>query len=228
MWTLGRPDPAVVAFGDSAVLVQLDGSAAARTLGESLRTDPPAGVTGAVPALQSVLVEFDPVVTHADDVARAAVGRASASVVAAPGRLRTVPVVYGGEHGPDLAAVADLTGLTAAAVVEIHASTELGVLFDGFAPGFAYLGELHEALRVPRLETPRTRTPRGSVAVAGAMSGVYPADLPGGWRVIGRTPIHLFDPLRDPPAYLLPGDRVRFLPIRADEWERHAGPGEDW
>jgi KipI family sensor histidine kinase inhibitor len=113
-------------------------------------------------------------------------------------------------------------------MVAVHAASELRVLFDGFAPGFAYLGELPQALRVPRLETPRIRTPAGSVGIAGAMSGIYPAELPGGWRVIGRTPVTLFDPRRDPPAYLLPGDVVRFVRIPAEDWDAHAGAASDW
>ena len=143
-------------------------------------------------------------------------------------RLRTIPVVYGGEMGPDLPDVAALTGLSEAEVVERHATAELRVLFDGFAPGFAYLGDLPVELRVARLDTPRTRTPAGSVAIAGPMSGVYPATLPGGWRVIGRTPVTLFDPRRDPPAYLMPGDRVRFERIGAEEWDGRAGVPDDW
>ncbi len=108
--------------------------------------------------------------------------------------------------------MAELTGLTASEVVARHASAELRVLFCGFAPGFAYLGDLPAELRVDRLATPRTRTPAGSVAIAGSMSGIYPADLPGGWRVIGRTEVTLFDPSSDHPALLEPGDRVRFEP----------------
>jgi KipI family sensor histidine kinase inhibitor len=100
------------------------------------------------------------------------------------------------------------------------------VLIDGFAPGFAYLGEL--PFDVPRLATPRTRTPAGSVALAGHMSGIYPAELPGGWRVIGRTSVALFDPRRDPPAYLAPGDVLRFQPVTSEELERSAGPAADW
>jgi len=113
-------------------------------------------------------------------------------------------------------------------VVELHAATELRVLFGGFAPGFSYLGEVADPLRVPRLATPRTRTPAGAVALADGMSGIYPAELPGGWRVIGRTPITLFDPDREPPAYLVPGDRVRFVPIDLASWDAHAGPAADW
>ena len=130
-----------------------------------------------------------------------------------------------------LPASADIAGVASvidADIIEIHASAELRVLFGGFAPGFAYLGEAPPALHVGRLPTPRTRTPAGSVALADGMSGIYPADLPGGWRVIGRTPVTLFDARREPPAYLVPGDRVRFVPIDIGSWERHGGPGADW
>ena len=108
--------------------------------------------------------------------------------------------------------MAELTGLAPSEVVARHASAELHVLFCGFAPGFAYLGDLPPELRVGRLATPRTRTPPGSVAIAGSMSAIYPADLPGGWRIIGRAEVVLFDPHGDRPALLEPGDRVRFEP----------------
>jgi len=102
------------------------------------------------------------------------------------------------------------------------------VLFGGFAPGFAYIGGLPESWPIPRLPTPRTRTPAGSVALADGMTGIYPAELPGGWRIIGRTPATLFDPRREPPVYLEPGDRVRFEPITLEEWDRRPGPPADW
>lgn len=213
------------AFGEAAFLVELSGVARAQAVAASLRGAPVAGVTGVVAGRESVLVEFE--VEHARAV-ETAIGVRIAGIGDTPvvgGRLRRIPVVYG---GPDLEDVAALGGLTATQVVELHASTELRVLFGGFAPGFAYLGELPEALAVPRLATPRTRTPAGSVGLADGMSGIYPADLPGGWRVIGWTPLALFDAARTPPAYLEPGDRVRFLPIDRSEADRHAGPAEDW
>ena len=221
--------PGVHAFGEAAALVELQGPSEAQVLATSLRRAQIPWLVGAVPGLGSLLVEFDPLAVDAADVEQrllAVVG--SASVEPTPGRVRTVPVVYGGEFGPDLNEVAALTHLSAEEVTRIHAAAELRVLFDGFAPGFAYLGDLPEAVRVQRLATPRIRTPRGSVAIAGAMSGIYPADLPGGWRVIGRTPIELFDARRDPPAYLVPGDTVRFEPIVAADWDLHAGPADDW
>jgi KipI family sensor histidine kinase inhibitor len=127
------------------------------------------------------------------------------------GREITVRVAYGGHDGPDLPEVARLCGISEEEVIARHLASDLRVLFLGFAPGFAYLGELPDELRVARLSNPRTRTRAGSVAIAGSMSGIYPADLPGGWRVIGRTDLALFDPRRDPPALLAPGDRVRFV-----------------
>jgi KipI family sensor histidine kinase inhibitor len=216
-------------FGEAALLVESGSAERAQSLAASLRDEPILGVTAAVPGLESLLVELD--VLAADSVTvRDALERrlAEPARLAAASRERTIPVVYGGEMGPDLADVAALTGLTEAEVVKRHAGATLSALFDGFAPGFAYLGELPEGLRVPRLDTPRTRTPAGSVAIAGAMSGIYPAALPGGWRVIGRTPVTLFEPRRDPPAYLLPGDRARFEPIDAAAWNDHTGVPDDW
>ncbi|MEA2650298.1 MAG: 5-oxoprolinase (ATP-hydrolyzing) subunit [Chloroflexota bacterium] len=197
-------------FGDAALLVELASSDLAQSLAASLRAEPPPGMVEVVPGLASLLVELDPLA--ADD------GRASDVIerrlaglqpLRSSGRTHTIPVTY---DGPDLDDVARLTGLAAAEVVARHASAELRVLFCGFAPGFAYLGDLPSELRVDRLATPRTRTPTGSVAIAGSMTGVYPADLPGGWRVIGRTEVALFDPTGDRPALLEPGDRVRFEP----------------
>lgn len=212
-------------FGESAILVELGEVFRAQALAGSLRSEPPQGVTGVVAGRESVLVEFGADAANAVEMAvrRRIAGVGEGSMV--DGRMRRIPVVYG---GPDLEDVAALAGLSEAEVVELHASAELRVLFGGFAPGFAYLGGLPEALTVPRLATPRTRTPAGSVALADGMSGIYPADLPGGWRVIGRTPISLFDPARTRPAYLEPGDRVRFMAIDQSEAGRHAGPAEDW
>lgn len=216
-------------FGEAALLVETGAADRAQALAAGLRDDPIPGVTAGVPGLESLLVELDPLAADVEAVRGTLELRLNQPLATVGGeRLRTIPVVYGGEMGPDLPDVAALTGLPQDEVVARHAAADLRVLFDGFAPGFAYLGELPTELRVGRLDTPRTRTPAGSVAIAGAMTGIYPAALPGGWRVIGRTPVTLFDPRRDPPAYLLPGDRVRFEPIDADAWDDHAGAPDDW
>jgi KipI family sensor histidine kinase inhibitor len=122
-------------------------------------------------------------------------------------------VRYGGEHGPDLQRVADHAGLSTTDVIARHAVAEYTVAMLGFAPGFPYLLGLDAALATPRLATPRTRVPAGSVAIGGAQTGLYPQASPGGWNLIGRTDRVLFDPQRDPPALLAPGDRVRFVPV---------------
>lgn len=126
-----------------------------------------------------------------------------------------IPVRY---DGGDLDELAMLLGLAAGELVALHAQGDYRVAMLGFAPGFPYLLGLDARLHAPRLATPRTRVPRGSVAIGGAQTGIYPAELPGGWRLIGRTPLALFDPLCDPPNLLAPGDRVRFRAVGADEF----------
>ncbi|HEC6737972.1 TPA: 5-oxoprolinase subunit PxpB [Salmonella enterica subsp. enterica serovar Thompson] len=123
-----------------------------------------------------------------------------------------IPVIYGGAGGPDLAAVARHSGLSEKQVVELHASVEYVVWFLGFQPGFPYLGNLPESLHMPRRAEPRLQVPAGSVGIGGAQTGFYPLSTPGGWQLIGLTPLKLFDPMREPPVLLRPGDSVRFVP----------------
>ncbi|MCV0402403.1 MAG: 5-oxoprolinase subunit PxpB [Chloroflexi bacterium] len=195
-------------FGESALLVEVGSAGSAQLLAAALRSDPPAALVEAVPGLGSVLVELDPMHPAASELAAVLEERINGLGTELPaGRRHEIPVVY---EGPDLDEVARLTGRSVDEVVALHTSAELRVLFCGFAPGFAYLGDLPDELRVERLATPRTSTPAGSVAIAGSMSGVYPSDLPGGWRVIGHTDVAMFDPQTDPPTLLVPGDVVRF------------------
>lgn len=130
-----------------------------------------------------------------------------------------IPVCYGGEHGADLDAVAAHAGLDAAAVIARHTAVDYRVAMLGFAPGFTYLLGLDPALHMPRRAQPRTRVPRGSVAIGGAQTGIYPSELPAGWQLIGRTPLRLFDAAREPPCLLAPGNRVRFRAIGVDEFD---------
>ncbi|MGH8111030.1 MAG: 5-oxoprolinase subunit PxpB [Rhodanobacteraceae bacterium] len=136
-----------------------------------------------------------------------------------------IPVCYGGESGPDLEAVARHAEIDPDQVVARHVAIEYTVAMLGFAPGFPYLLGLDAALHVPRRANPRTRVPAGSVAIGGAQTGIYPGELPGGWNLIGQTPLVLFDPQREPPCLLAPGDRVRFRAVGADEFRRRAGRG---
>ena len=134
------------------------------------------------------------------------------------GALVEIPVCYDGEFGPDLGEVAEHAKLAQAEVIALHTASEYHVAMLGFAPGFPYLLGLDARLHAPRRASPRTRVPAGSVAIGGAQTGIYPRELPGGWRLIGRTPLTLFDAQRDPPALLAPGQRVRFRAISAQEF----------
>lgn len=135
-------------------------------------------------------------------------------------RILEVPVCYGGEFGPDLDEAAAITGLPADTLIARHCAPEYTVAMLGFAPGFPFLIGLDPALAMPRLSSPRTRVPGGSVAIGGRQTGIYPRESPGGWRILGRTPLTLFDPEHDPPALLSPGDRLRFVAIEAQAFAR--------
>ena len=185
-----------------------------------------------VPSYRSLLVLFDPLRTERAWLARrvrALLDALEEELAAPPGRLVEIPVCYGGEHGPDLAAIASRAGLSVEEAVALHSSTEYLVHMLGFMPGFPYLGGMPERLATPRLAEPRARVPAGSVGIAGGQSGIYPVASPGGWRLVGRTPLRLFTPVLPRPFLLAPGDRVRFVPI-ADaaygELERRAAGGE--
>lgn len=194
-------------YGEEALLVDLADLDTVLGLYAALRVEPLSGVEEVVPAARTVLLRLTP---GADP---AAVGRAVTSVGLRPPDAMdedpvAITVVY---DGPDLDAVAELTGLTRDEVVAAHTGTDLRVGFAGFAPGFGYLVGLPEVLHVPRRADPRTEVPAGAVGLAGEFTGVYPRSSPGGWQLIGRTAAVLWDLDRDPPALLRPGVRVRFV-----------------
>ena len=211
---------ALTALGDSAILLTL-GDAVDRELNRrvhacvnSIKAAGLAGVMDVVPAYASLAVHYDASAVGADEMMSSLreIVQAPSSGKPEPtsGALVTIPVRY---DGADLSAVAEASGLDPEQVIACHSSVEYYVYMMGFAPGFAYLGDLDPALRLPRLEVPRPRVPRGSVAIAGAQTAVYPHETPGGWHLIGATDLLLFDPRRDPPALLRAGDRVRFEPV---------------
>jgi KipI family sensor histidine kinase inhibitor len=217
-------------LSDDAWLVELGdaiderSNAEAHALAAAIRAAAPPWLRDLVPAYASLGVFFD-----ARSIAALAVrdwlmemwATLGAAGVADDGaRIVDIAVLYGGEAGPDLASAAVELGLTPEALVQRHAAPLYRVAMIGFAPGFPYLSGLDPALALPRLATPRTHVPAGTVAIGGAQTGIYPRESPGGWRLIGRTPTALFDPLRDPPSLLAPGDRVRFRAISAAEAAR--------
>lgn len=210
-------------IGECALLVTLGTgisptlSEAVHALADNLRQLGIAGVLEIVPAYASVLVTFDDSVAEAEEVAgyvRQALALGGPNWITSP-RNHSIPVVYGGEHGPDLESLSAALGLSPAELVRRHSSGTYRVYFLGFMPGFAYLGGLDPTIAAPRLASPRVRVPLGSVGIAGEQTGVYPISSPGGWQLIGRTGVSLWDVHRNPPALLAPRDQVQFV-VSAD------------
>ncbi len=211
--------PRIVPLGDSALLVQFGDeidlaiNRRVHALDAHLNANRLAGMIETVPAYASLLVHYDPLAltfAQASDWVEKAMTEAESTVAREP-RLIEVPVRYGGEAGLDLDFVASQHHISAQEVVRIHTSREYIVYMMGFTPGFPYMGKLDNAIVTPRLETPRTRVTAGSVGIAGEQTGIYPIDSPGGWRLIGRTSLRLFDLAAGPPFLFSPGDTVRFV-----------------
>jgi KipI family sensor histidine kinase inhibitor len=217
----------IVSAGDSALIVEFEEridpaiNARAIALAESLQAAAIDGVRDVVPTYRSVAVFFDPLRTNYDalldrlgrDAAR---GGADASTDRAPIR---VPVCYGGDLGPDLGAVAAFGGVGEDEVIALHTAATYRVFMLGFVPGFAYMGLVDPRIAAPRHSTPRVRVPLGSVGIAGVQTGIYPAETPGGWQLIGRTPLKPFDAARAEPFLMKAGDAVRFYAINRDEYD---------
>lgn len=200
----------------------------ARQLGSAVLEHTLTGVTDIVPAMVSVAVHYRPeqVACRGDECAfealkaqlKAVLAQAAAAQVAET-RQVDIPVCYGGDYGPDLAEVAAALKLTPHRLIELHASQPLDVLMVGFAPGHPYIGMLDAQLSPPRRGTPRAQVAAGSIGLANRQSVIYPLQLPGGWNLIGRTPLAMFDARRAQPCLLRSGDKVRFVPIEAGEFQ---------
>jgi KipI family sensor histidine kinase inhibitor len=190
-----------------------------------LQAEPVDGVRNLQPAYSSLMIKFDPLRLDHDELQSRLVpylSRLDREPLPATREVE-IPVCYGGEFGPDLSDVAEMHGMTAAQVIKLHSSALYVVYFLGFAPGFAYLGGLPEALASARLETPRAKVPQGSVGIGGKQTGVYPFSTPGGWRLIGRTPVAMFRRDGNPMSFLQIGDHVRFRKISENEFGEFGG-----
>jgi len=196
--------------GLDCLLVELDDLETAMTLFDGLLAAPPRGVVEMVPAARTVMIRFDPLATDRARIVKDVARIDLSARTAREGELFELPVAYDGE---DLGDVAELLGWTVDEVIRRHTQATFTVAFTGFAPGFAYMTCDDPGFDVPRRKSPRVRVPAGSVAIGGKFGGVYPTDSPGGWQILGNTPVKMWDTARDRPALLAPGDRVRFRDI---------------
>ncbi len=218
--------PRILLAGDAALVVEFGDrvdpalNREVRALWRAAERAAIPGVLDLVPTYRSLLVSYDPLTTDPDELRERLleIDAEKGSLDPAASRLVRVPTAYGGEFGPDLPFVARHNGLTEAEVIEIHSGTDYLVYMLGFSPGFPYLGGMSPRIATPRLTTPRLAIPAGSVGIAQQQTGIYPVESPGGWQLIGRTPLRLFDSGRQPPALLEAGDSVRFVPISPEEY----------
>jgi len=218
----------IVPAGDSALIVEfedrIDASVNARALAvaEQLRAQPSAGVRDVVPTYRSVAVFFDPLRTKYDGLLELLEDEAERLEEGSPGQPTSfrIPVCYGGELGPDLETVARQAKMSPEQAVAVHSGETYRVFMIGFLPGFAYMGLVDPRIAAPRHAMPRLRVAKGSVGIAGRQTGIYPADTPGGWQLVGRTPVQPFDLNRPSPCLFQAGDSVQFVPVDRDEYER--------
>ena len=211
--------PKIVPAGDSALLVQFGNeidlitNQRVHALAALLNVSPLVGVIETVPAYGTLLVHYDPLLLSFVQIRNYLRKKITQIHDNLPRKRKQieVPVSYGGEHGIDLETVARHCQLQIEDVIRIHSERTYTVFMMGFTPGFPYMGKLDDAIRMPRLETPRTRVPAGTVAIAGSQTGIYPIDSPGGWQLIGWTPLQLFNPESETPFLFSPGDEVKFI-----------------
>lgn len=218
-------DPVFRIMGDRALLVELGDAIApeinlrVQELFQTLDARPLEGVVDLVPCYRSVMIVYDPLKLKLDRLKTwvLAIGQGEKPEVLAVQRTLNVPVIYGGEYGPDLEWVARHLGMTPADVVRWHSARTYRVYMLGFTPGHPYLGELPDELAAPRKAMPRPAVPSGSVGIAQKQIVVYPGPSPGGFQIIGRTPLVLFDPAKKPPTLFRMGDLVKFCPVTSEE-----------
>jgi inhibitor of KinA len=187
----------------------------------AIRVEAIEGIVETVPTYRSLLILYNPLILSIDDLKKR-LERMEKGLQQTPfpePKLTQIPALYGGSYGPDLEEVAKYHRISPEEVIQLHCSKPYFIYMIGFMPGFPYMGELPEALITPRLKTPRLSVPAGSVAIAQRQTGIYPMESPGGWQIIGRTPVRLFNPEREPPALLQMGDLVRFFQISEKEFK---------
>jgi inhibitor of KinA len=205
-------------FGDE---ISLEINAKVRRMALAIQKEAVGGIVETVPTYRSLLIIYHPLILPLDELKRRVLWieeRLHDFPLPEP-KLIKIPAVYGGAYGPDMEGVAQHCGISKEEVIRLHCSKPYFIYMIGFMPGYPYMGELPEALIMPRLKTPRLSVPKGSVAIAQKQTGIYSMESPGGWQIIGRTPVELFDPAREPPSLLQMGDLVQFYPISEEEFK---------
>jgi KipI family sensor histidine kinase inhibitor len=205
-------------FGDE---ISLEINERVRRMALAIQTEAIEGIIETIPTYRSLLIRYHPL-TLSPGKLKERVQRIEEGLQDIPlpePTLTNIPVVYGGVYGPDLEGVANHCGIFIEEVIRLHCSKPYFIYMIGFMPGYPYMGELPDTLITPRLKTPRLSVPKGSVAIAQRQTGIYSMESPGGWQIIGRTPVELFNPERDPPSFLKMGDRVQFYPISEKEFK---------
>ena len=199
-----------------------------RAMATAMARETPTGVFEFIPTYRSIIIVYDPSQTDAAKLKQAllALEERLPNIEIPPPETVEIPVCYGGDLGPDIGFVAKTHNLSVEDVIRIHSEPDYQIYMIGFTPGFPFLGGLPEVLHTPRLETPRSRVPAGSVGIANAQTGIYPIESPGGWQLIGRTPVKLFNPGKANPFLLRAGDKLKFKPISPEEFEDLVKGGE--
>ena len=216
----------ILTAGDSALLIEFEQKIAPEINAQItafvhlLKEQHIEGVTDLIPAFASLLINYDPrVIGYKDLKARIEeLLKIEVSEEASEARVFEIPVCYGGEYGPDIANIAENAGLSEQEVIDIHCSKDYLIYMLGFLPGFVYLGGLDERIHTPRLANPRISIPAGSVGIAASQTGIYPLNSPGGWQLLGMTPVKTYDPERETPILVEAGDYIRFVPVTEEEF----------
>ena len=217
----------ITVAGDSAINLEFGNVISEKTNGiiraaaQTLEADPINGVIELVPTFCSLMVVYNPCVIGYDELTSQVRGKLRGLVATTGGihRVVKIPVCYGGDFGPDLSDVAEHAGMSVEEVIAIHSGHDYLIDMLGFLPGFAYLGGLDPRLHTPRLSVPRTEIPAGSVGIGGAQTGIYPLASPGGWQIIGRSPVRPYDPERAQPILYRAGEYLRFQPITQKQYD---------
>lgn len=221
-------------MGENAVLIEfgteinIETHQKIQAITNYLNNNPPEWMIEYIPAFTTITVYYEPyniyLMSGTNEIYKCVCNKIKELLLQVPinyenePRLVEIPVCYGGDFGPDLEVVAEHNKLTPEEVVEIHSSGEYIVFMLGFAPGFPFIGGMSEKIATPRRKTPRLKIPERSVGIAGMQTGIYPIETPGGWQLIGRTPIRLFNPEKNPPTLLMAGDKIKFKPISYEEY----------